>query len=127
REQTTSQSRPNLDLLEGQSSNVRILGPYAIGTAYFITLTVDRPAHALRVNVRGANLPGIDTVITPAQAPDLFNAFRPTLTLSATTLDGSSKALIQNYKVVVPSQSSNTAEATVTAANPVARTLALIL
>lgn len=127
REQTVAHAKPSQDLVGGTAGNERVLGSYAVGTQYHVTLNVDQSGHSLRVQILGASSPEVSSVVTAAEAPDLFAAFRPTLTLSSSAMDGTSQAVIRNFLVMLPSQPSNTAEATVKVVDPLARTLSMSL
>ena len=100
------------DLVGGVVRSDDLIAPFRTAHAYHIELNMDQLKRTLRVNVIGASEAAV-RVVGPDQAPDLFNAFRPTLTVSAFPDDGSSTAVISNYKLTVPSQPTFAGEETV--------------
>jgi hypothetical protein len=112
------------DLIGGTVRSDLVLGRYVVGETYHVVLNVDQAKRQVSVRIMGTGLQDAGSVLTPSDAPGLFSAFRPTLTLSSNASSGSSEAAISNYTVTLPSQTSNTAEATVKVDDPVARALA---
>ena len=112
------------DLIGGTVRNERVLGRYVVGEKYHVALNVEHSKQKVSVSVAGVGLQETGSVLGPSDAPGLFSAFRPTLTLSSDATTGSSEAAVSNYAVILPSQTSNTAEATVKIDDPVAQALA---
>jgi hypothetical protein len=111
------------DLINGTVTPARSLGQFGLGQTYHVVVTADHVNHKMTFAVD----PFGSGVLTAAEAPEFFNAFRPTLTLSASAVDGSSQVLIRNYVVTIPSQTSASAEETVKVDDPLARLLVWVL
>jgi hypothetical protein len=124
REQVIEGAGRAMDMIGGTVRTDRFVGRYVVGETYHVALKVDQSKRQVSVQIAGAGIQDAGSVLTPADAPGLFSAFRPTLTMSADATFGSSEASISNYSVTLPSQTSNTAEATVKVDDPVARALA---
>jgi len=123
RTEIVSDGVPRQDLLGGSVTPSKILGHYSLGQSYHVVATVDQVGHTMGFQVDSL---GSDS-ITQSAAPAVFNAFRPTLTLSAMAATGSSQVALRNYVITVPSQPSASAEETVKVDDPHARLLVLAL
>ena len=123
RTETVVGGESHQDLVGGTVKPQKTLGQFSLGHTYHVTLAVDHVNHTMSFAVDSS---GTD-VLTPTGAPEVFNAFRPTLTLSASGVEGSSDVVIRNYVVTVPSQPSASAEETVKVDDPLARLLVLVL
>lgn len=123
RTETVSAGVPRQDLVGGTAEPGKILGHFTLGQTYHVIVTVDHIANTMGFQTGTS---GSDT-LTPTQAPGVFNAFRPTLTLSASAVTGTSEVAVRNYIVTVPSQPSASAEETVKVDDPTARLLVVVL
>jgi len=118
---------PLQDLTGGTVMNEKVLGQYVIGRPYHVTVSVDHVNHTISSRVLSPDSTEVDTTITPAQAPTVFEAFRPTLTLSSTAASGAASAVVSNFVLTLPAQPSASAEATVKIDDPLARVLVEVL
>jgi hypothetical protein len=112
------------DLVGGTISSVDV-GPFQVGQPYRIALDVDEANKRISSHVAGPGLLQVDSTVTPAEAPQLFKAFRYALTVSSSAQSGSSGALVRNFTVTIPHQPLATAEETVKVDDVRARILVL--
>ncbi|HXC76400.1 MAG TPA: hypothetical protein VNU19_05055 [Candidatus Acidoferrum sp.] len=111
------------DLVGGTVKTGTTLGTFSLGQTYHVVADVDHVNSKMSFTVDSSK----SDVLLAAQAPEIVNAFRPTLTLSASAVDGASQVVIRNYVVRIPSQPSSSAEETVKIDDPLARLLVLVL
>ena len=111
------------DLVGGTVKTGTTLGTFNLAQTYHVVADVDHVNPKMSFTVDSSE----SDILLPAQAPEVVNAFRPTLTLSASAVDGASQAVIRNYVVTIPSQPSSSAEETVKVDDPLARLLVLVL
>jgi hypothetical protein len=115
--------RPAQDLVAGTAMNDDVLGQYNLGQSYHVIFDVNQINRAIGIRVLSPDSIEAGSTITPAQAPQVFNAFRPSLTLSSSADVGSSSVSVRNYVLTLPNQPSSSAEATVKIDDPLARLL----
>lgn len=89
------------------------LGPFEVGQTYRISLAVDQTNRRITAHVVGPGLAQMNSIVTPNDAPQLFKAFRYALTVSSSAQSGSTSALVRNFTITIPHQTSSTAEETV--------------
>lgn len=81
----------------------RDLGPYDLGRAYRVQVSLDR---GQRVELRAApvDAPSLDrsASFTPAEAPAFFEAYRPTLTVLSRAVQGSQSVTLSAYRLELP-------------------------
>jgi len=118
---------PSQDLQGGTVMDEKVLGQYVIGRQYHVTLGIDHISRAISSRVLSPDASEADTTITPADAPKVFEAFRPSLTLSSMASTGAASAVVSNYVLTLPAQPSASAESTVKIDDPVARLLVEVL
>jgi len=90
-------------------------------------MKVDRDRRIIGTRITSQDALLAENSITRADAPDLFNAFRPTLTVSAWSDGGESQAIVRNLVLTVPSQTAASAEETVKVDDPLAHGLVELL
>jgi hypothetical protein len=115
------------DLKGGTVMDEQVLGQYVIGRPYHVTLSVDHVNRSISSRVLSPDSTEAGATITPANAPRVFEAFRPTLTLSSTAVTSAASAVVSNYVLTLPAQPSASAEATVKIDDPLARLLVEVL
>ena len=115
------------DLIGGTVSNQHVLGKYSLGLPYHVSLNVDHVGRTISARVLSPDSTSADSAITAPAAPRVFEAFRPTLTISSSAVAGSSSATVRNYVLTLPAQPSSSAEATVKIDDPLARLLVQVL
>jgi hypothetical protein len=118
------------DLIGGRVKADQVLGQFTVGQPYHVILTVDSASHAISGQITGLGVTDANFRVTPAEAPELFKAFRPTLTVSSSAVEGvlaTSEAVIRNYSVTLPSQPAASAEQMVKVDDGRARWLLLAL
>jgi len=118
---------PSQDLVGGTVSDRQVLGQYSIGQPYHVTLNVDHTNRRMDIRVLSPDSSVAQSSITPAEAPQVFDAFRPSLTLSSSSDAGASSVMLSNYVLILPAQPSSSAEATVKIDDPFARLLVQVL
>src|SRR5260370_30335896 len=89
------------------------LGPFEVGQMYRISLAVDETNRRITAHIVGPGLLQVNSIVTPNEAPQLFKAFRYALTVSSSAQSGSTSALVRNFTITIPHQTSSTAEETV--------------
>ncbi|HET6311083.1 MAG TPA: hypothetical protein VFH00_08800 [Candidatus Nitrosotalea sp.] len=111
------------DLVGGTAVTDQVLAPFTNGKPYQVEIKVarDQRTIATRITSQGAVL--ADTVIRPTDAPDVFNAFRPTLSVSAWSDGGASQAVLSGLVLTLPSQTAGSAEETIKIDDPLAHAL----
>jgi len=109
RQEVIAEGDATPDLVGGIVQFDSIAGPFATGQLYRVSLNLDQIKRELAVQITGGSV-AASTVVTPQQAPDLFTAFRPTLTISAFLDQGTSQATISHFVLTVPSQPTVAAE-----------------
>jgi len=114
---------PSQDLVGGTVTNQQVLGMYSLGLPYHVSLSVDHVNRTISTRVLSPDSSVANSVLTATDAPRVFEAFRPSLTLSSTAATGSSSVSVKNYVLTLPAQPSSSAEATVKIDDPLARLL----
>ncbi|MFI5283094.1 MAG: hypothetical protein ACHQ0J_08190 [Candidatus Dormibacterales bacterium] len=127
RAETVDAGSGQQDLVGGVVTNNRVLGHYVLGQPYHVTMNVDQSGRRIDAQISGPGLPDAGSTITAADAPDLFKAFRYSLTVSSSAVAEPTQAVIRNFAVTLPSQSNSSAEAAVTIDDPIAHTLVEVL
>jgi len=113
RAQTIVRGTPGQDLLGGTMVHDEVLGQYTLGEVYHLTLTLDRHKQSLRTRIATESARtalDVTSTATSSTAPEVFAAFRPTLTLSAASNQGISTVSVANFALTLPSQPASAAE-----------------
>src|SRR5260370_6766587 len=126
RAETITNANALQDLVGGTITRTDI-GSFQLGQPYRISLNVDESNRRITPHSAGPGLLAQDSIVTPVEAPQLFKAFRYALTVSSSAQSGSSRALLRNFTLTMPHQTSATAEETVKVDDPRARILVVAL
>lgn len=109
RETTIVQGTVAQDLVGGTTTDDVVLGHYSVGQLYRVTLTVNRRDQTIVTRVESSELQAT-SMVTGRAAPEVFDAFRPTVTLSSSSDQGIARVNVSNYILTLPSQPSSVAE-----------------
>lgn len=115
------------DLVGGSAITDQVLTPFTIGQPYHVEIKVDHDRRTIETRITSQGTALAETSIAPADASDLFNAFRPTLSVSAWADGDASQAQLRNLVLTVPAQASGSAEETVKIDDPLAHGLVVAL
>ncbi|TME54134.1 MAG: hypothetical protein E6I60_08115 [Chloroflexi bacterium] len=127
RQQTISGGVPEQDLMGGTATEWPVLGVYHTGETYRLSLNMDQPHRTISTKVLGPDVPAASSLIDASVEPDLFKAFRYALTVSSWAESGSARAIVRNFSLTLPGQSTASAEEVVKIDDPHARMLVLSL
>jgi hypothetical protein len=123
RAQTIMGGAARQDLVGGTASTDQVLARFAAGQPYHLEIKVDHDRRTISTRITSLGSVLVDTFIKPTDAPEVFSAFRPTLTVSAWSGGDTSRAVIQNLVLTLPSQTAASAEETIKVDDPLARGL----
>jgi len=125
-ETITNSTSGKQDLVGGDIRSTN-LGPFEVAHSYHVVIQVDQTNRTITTQVGSPGAPLSESKVTPAEAPELFKAFRYTLTMSSSTQSVSTEVLIHNFTLAIPHQPFSTAEEVVKVDDARVRALVLVL